>query len=82
MSFYQVVNGELFKISANSEFENDIKYWITFTTSDYLSLLLEHQNFISGNKMIITQVLSKENIVEIISRLDSTNELIELCTEY
>lgn len=69
-------------IEVTIEFENNIKYWTRFTTSEYLSKLLQHQKFVTGNKMIIIEVLTNENIIEVINYLDSVNELIENCNKY
>ncbi|MGX9987616.1 hypothetical protein [Soonwooa purpurea] len=69
-------------IEVTIKFENNLKYWTRFITPKYLSKILENQNYITGNKLIIIEKLTNENIIEIIYNLDSINELIENCNIY
>ena len=69
-------------VDVTIEFDKNLKYWTRFITPKYLSEVLKNQKYISGNKLIIIEKLTRENITEAVQYLDSINELTENCNKY
>ncbi|MFZ4930782.1 hypothetical protein [Chryseobacterium sp. Mn2064] len=78
----QIENPECDAIEVTIEFSNREKYWLTFTTPQYLDKILNEEPYFSSRHFMIIKRLSEESIKSTVRRLDEQNELIKCCKKY
>lgn len=78
----EIENIESDAIEVTIEFSDKTKYWMTFTTPQYLDKILDGEPYFSSKHFMIIKYLTEESIKSTILKLDEQNKLIENCKKY
>lgn len=78
----EIENIESDAIEVTIEFSDKTKYWMTFTTLQYLDKILDKESYFSSKHFMIIKYLTEESIKSTVLKLDEQNELIENCKKY
>lgn len=78
----QIADPENDCVEVTVEFSNGEKRWTTFTTPNYLTVLLESNNYLFLPKFVFLKTLNEETIRETVVSLDKQNEFIGVSIAY